>query len=165
MSEKTCECGKEGDCCKLTGSAEDPFALITALRRGQETHGYLPEKVLREISEELNKPFSQIYGIVTFFNEFSLEPRGRNRVYVCRGSACGVKGGKDVLNAVKNIVGVNEGETTPDYEYTLETVSCFGNCAVAPAMLVNKDLYGDLTPERVARILDIEPDSNEDSND
>ncbi len=161
MIEKTCECGNEDDCCKLTGSAQDRFALITALRRGQETHGYLPEEVLREISEELNKPFSQIYGIVTFFDEFSLERRGRNRVYVCRGSACGVKGGKDVLNAVKNIVGVNEGETTPDYEYTLETVSCFGNCAVAPAMLVNKDLYGDLTPERVETILDPEPDTNE----
>lgn len=143
---------------KSKGPLEERFYLITALRRAQEAYGYLPEEVLREISVELNKPLSQIYGIVTFFSELSLEKRGRNRVCVCRGSACGVKGGKDVLNAVKSVVGVNEGETTPDYEYTLETVACFGNCAVAPAMLVNKDLYGDLTPERVERILGREPD-------
>ena len=146
---------------KSKGSIQDRFRLIAALRRAQETYGYLPEEVLIEISAELNKPLSHIYGIATFFNEFSLEKRGRNRVCVCRGSACGVKGGRDVLNAVKNIVGVNEGETTPDYEYTLETVPSFGNCAVAPAMLVNKDLYGDLTTERVERILGRESDLDE----
>ncbi len=97
---------------------------------------------------------SYIYGVVTFFDEFSLERRGRHNVCVCRGSACGVKGGKDIISAAADVLGVGPGQTTPDFEYTLETVSCFGNCAVAPAMLVDKELYGDLTPERVRSLLD-----------
>jgi len=135
------------------GSEHAGSELIIALRDAQEEHGYLPQTVLDEISGELQVPVARVYAIVTFFDEFSLEKLGRNKVCVCRGSACGIKGGKDVLNAVKDVVGVGEGETTADYEYTLSTVSCFGNCAVAPAMLVNEDLYGDLTPERVNRIL------------
>lgn len=127
--------------------------LIVALRRTQSDQSYLPKSALRQIGDELGIPMSRIYAVVTFYDEFSLERRGRHNVCVCRGSACGVKGGKDVIAAAGDVLGIDAGETTEDYKYTLDTVSCFGNCAVAPAMLVDKDLYGDLTPERVKSIL------------
>ena len=127
--------------------------LIAALRRTQSDQNYLPESALRQIGDELGLPMSRIYEVVTFYDEFSLERRGRHNVCVCRGSACGVKGGKDVIAAAGEVLGIAAGETSEDYEYTLDTVSCFGNCAVAPAMLVDQDLYGDLTPERVKSIL------------
>lgn len=127
--------------------------LMAALRQTQADHNYLPESALRQIGDELGVPLSHIYEVVTFYDEFSLERRGRHNVCVCRGSACGVKGGKDVIAAAGEVLGVSVGETTEDYEYSLQTVSCFGNCAVAPAMLVDQDLYGDLTAERVKGIL------------
>ncbi len=126
---------------------------MAALRQTQADHNYLPESELRQVGDELGIPLSHIYEVVTFYDEFSLERRGRHNVCVCRGSACGVKGGKDVIAAAGEVLGVSVGETTEDYEYSLQTVSCFGNCAVAPAMLVDQDLYGDLTAERVKGIL------------
>ncbi len=126
---------------------------MAALRQTQSDQNYLPESALRQIGDELGVPLSHIYEVVTFYDEFSLERRGRHNVCVCRGSACGVKGGKDVIAAAGEVLGVSVGETTEDYEYSLQTVSCFGNCAVAPAMLVDQDLYGDLTAERVKGIL------------
>lgn len=127
--------------------------LIAALRLTQADQNYLPESALRQIGDELGIPMTHIYEVVTFYDEFSLERRGRHNICVCRGSACGVKGGKDVMVAAGEVLGIAAGETSKDYEYTLDTVSCFGNCAVAPAMLVDQDLYGDLTPERVKNIL------------
>ncbi len=130
-----------------------PAALLPALREAQQLSGWLSEAALVEISMTLGVPISHIYGVVTFYDEFYLAPHGRNKVTVCRGSACAVKGGKDIFNKVKKILGVEDGETSPDYQFTLETVACFGNCSIAPAMLVNRTLYGDLTPESAEAIL------------
>lgn len=124
-------------------------ALITMLQELQKAYGYLPEVVLTHLSQEVKVPLSQIYGVVTFYAQFYLTPRGRNIIRVCRGTACHVRGGSRILEAVEREVGIMEGETTPDLEYSLETVACIGACALAPTMVINEKTYGKLTSKKV----------------
>ena len=128
-------------------------ALITMLQELQEVYGYLPEVVLTHFSREVKIPLSQIYGVVTFYAQFYLTRRGRNIIRVCRGTACHVRGGSRILEAVEREVGITEGETTPDLEYSLETVACIGACALAPTMVINEKTYGKLTPKKVMESL------------
>lgn len=128
-------------------------ALITMLQELQAVYGYLPEVVLTHLSQEVKVPLSQIYGVVTFYAQFYLTPRGRNIIRVCRGTACHVRGGSRILEAVEREVGITEGETTPDLEYSLETVACIGACALAPTMVINEKTYGKLTPKKVMESL------------
>ncbi len=128
-------------------------ALITMLQELQKVYGYLPEVVLTHLSQEVKVPLSQIYGVVTFYAQFYLTPRGRNIIRVCRGTACHVRGGSRILEAVEREVGITEGETTPDLEYSLETVACIGACALAPTMVINEKTYGKLTSKKVMEIL------------
>jgi len=127
--------------------------LIPILQEAQGIYGYLPEEVLAHISQSLKIPLSRIYGVVTFYAQFYLTPRGRHTVRVCRGTACHVRGGKNVLKAVQQFLGIEESETTADFKFTFETVACLGACALSPVLLVDKTYYGKLTPPKVEKVL------------
>jgi len=135
------------------GSATED-KLIPILQNVQETYGYLPPEVLMEVSRRTGILTSRIYGVVTFYEQFHLEPRGRYTIKCCRGTACHVKGGRNILNAIKRTLGVNEGETTKDMKFTFETVACLGTCFLAPAMMIDNDYYGNLTQEKVRSIIE-----------
>ncbi|MGB9661548.1 MAG: NADH-quinone oxidoreductase subunit NuoE [Moorellaceae bacterium] len=129
-------------------------ALIPLLQEAQEIYGYLPEEVMREIARRLKIPFSQVYGVATFYAQFHLTPRGRNIIRVCQGTACHVRGASRILEAVSAFTGVEKNKTTPDLRFTVETVACLGSCSLAPVMMVNEDTYGRLKPNEVAAILE-----------
>jgi NADH-quinone oxidoreductase subunit E len=128
-------------------------ALIPALQEAQGIYGYLPEEVLVHVSQGLKIPLSRIYGVVTFYAQFYLTPRGRHTVRVCRGTACHVRGGMSIRKAVHQFLGIDENETTPDFKFTFETVACLGACALSPVLLVDKSYYGKLTPGKVVKVL------------
>jgi len=128
-------------------------ALIPVLQEVQEICGYLSEEVIQRIGKGLRIPTSRIYGVVTFYAQFYTTPRGRHTVRVCRGTACHVRGGKHILKAVEQYLGIGENETTPDFNFTFETVACLGACALSPVLLVDKNYYGKLTPMRVEQVL------------
>jgi NADH-quinone oxidoreductase subunit E len=128
-------------------------ALIPILQEAQAIYGYLSEEALKTISQGLKIPLSRIYGVVTFYAQFYLNPRGRHTVRVCRGTACHVRGGKNVLKATQQFLGIGENETTPDFKFTFETVACLGACALSPVLLVDKNYYGKLTPAKVGKVL------------
>ena len=128
-------------------------ALIPVLQEAQALYGYLPEEALKTISQGLKIPLSRIYGVVTFYAQFYLTPRGRHTVRVCRGTACHVRGGKNVLKATQQFLGIGENETTADFKFTFETVACLGACALSPVLLVDKNYFGKLTPAKVEKVL------------
>jgi len=145
------------DLSKLEGVFEkhrgEEGTLIPVLQEAQEIYGYLSEELLAVIGKRLRIPLSRIFGVVTFYAQFYTTPRGRHTVRVCRGTACHVRGGKYVLKAVQQALGIGEGETTPDFKFTFETVACLGACALSPVLLVNKNYYGKLTPAKVEQVL------------
>ena len=130
-------------------------SVIPVLQQAQDIFGYLPKDVLIHISKEIDVPISQIYGVVTFYAQFHLAPRGENIIRSCQGTACHVRGAKAVLAPIKEKLGLKDGQvTTPDLKFTLETVACIGACGLAPVFMVNDDTHGRLTPESVGPILD-----------
>ena len=135
---------------KIEGGEE---LLIPILQGLQEIYGYLPEELLNKVGKRLHLPMSRIYGVITFYAQFYTTPRGRHTVRVCRGTACHVRGGKQVLKAVQQHLGIGENETTSDYNFTFETVACLGACALSPVLLVDKTYYGKLTPAKVEQVL------------
>jgi len=124
-------------------------ALIPILQRAQELFGYLPHDVLRHVSRRLSVPYSEVAGVVTFYSYFSTVPRGRTIVRVCLGTACYVRGGRDVLNSCRRTLGIDVGETTADREYSLEVGRCFGACGLAPVVMVNDDVHQRVKPSSV----------------
>ncbi len=128
-------------------------AAIPVLHEAQEIYGYLPLEVQEMIAEGLNVPLAEIYGIVTFYAQFSLNPKGRFQIGVCLGTACYVKGSGDILNKVKEILNIEVGECTPDGKFSLDATRCIGACGLAPVMTINDDVYGRLTVDEVAGIL------------
>jgi NADH-quinone oxidoreductase subunit E/NADP-reducing hydrogenase subunit HndA len=131
-----------------------PGATMPVLQQAQEIFGYLPEEVQIMIAEGLDLPLSEVYGVATFYAQFSLNPKGKYQVSVCLGTACYVKGSADILEAVKDKLGCEPGSVTPDGKYSLDATRCIGACGLAPVMMVNGDVYGRLTPELVGDILD-----------
>lgn len=130
-------------------------AVIPVLQQAQEIFGYLPKKVLIKISEELGVSVSRIYGVVTFYAQFHLEPRGENIIRSCQGTACHVRGASTVLSAIRKKLNLEKDEiTTHDRKFTLETVACIGACGLAPCIMINDDTYGRLTPDSVVKILE-----------
>jgi len=127
--------------------------LITILQEAQEIYGYLPEEVILHISRKTKVPVARVYGVITFYAQFYLERRGRHTIRACRGTACHVRGAKNVIKAVHQSLGIGENETTQDYLFTFETVACLGACALSPVLLIDKKYYGKLTPEKVEQIL------------
>jgi len=132
----------------------NPGPLISILQDIQSIFGYLPKDILSYLSQKLKVSESKIWGIVTFYAQFYLEPRGKNTVRVCLGTACHVKGAKKVLERLQKILGIQPGETTEDLNFSLETVRCLGTCFLAPVIMVDQDYFGKLTPDRVERIID-----------
>ena len=128
-------------------------ALIPVLHQAQEIYGYLPEEVQAIISRELGVSMAEIYGVVTFYTQFSTQPKGKYKIGVCLGTACYVKGSGDILNKIKEILGINEGECTPDGKYSIDATRCIGACGLAPVITVNDDVYGKLTVDDVEGIL------------
>jgi len=128
-------------------------ALIPVLQSAQEAYGYLPEEVLRRISRGLKVPISRIYGVVTFYAQFYLNPRGRHVIKSCQGTACHVRGAKGVLESLTRELDVAPGGTTENLQFSLETVACVGTCFLAPVMMVDGDYYGKLTPKKAVDAL------------
>jgi NADH:ubiquinone oxidoreductase subunit E len=133
---------------------EQRWGLIPLLHDVQQAVGYIPPEAIPRIAGALGLFPSQVQGVITFYTQFYTEPRGRNIVRVCRGTACHVRGGKTILKLVKQELGLEEGETTPDLEYTLETVACIGVCALAPNIVINQETHGNLNPKKVARLFE-----------
>lgn len=128
-------------------------ALIPVLQEAQHAYGYLSKEVVEHIADALATPVSQVYGVITFYSQFHLNPRGRNIIRVCQGTACHVRGGKAILKALEDNLKVAAGETTTDLRFTLETVACIGACGLAPVLMINDDTHGRLKPELIPDIL------------
>lgn len=128
-------------------------ATIPILHEAQEIYGYLPIEVQTIIAEELNVPLAEIYGIVTFYAQFSLNPKGRYEIGVCLGTACYVKGSGDILEKIKKLLNIDVGECTPDGKFSLVATRCIGACGLAPVITVNEDVYGRLVPDDIEDIL------------
>lgn len=127
--------------------------LIPILQETQEAFHYLPASAIREISAHLDIPESTIYGVSTFYTQFKLIPQGKNIIRVCWGTACHVRGGIKVRAEIEKILGIKAGETTPDGEYTIQTVACMGACALAPAVMINDEVQAKMTPKKVRELL------------
>jgi NADH-quinone oxidoreductase subunit E len=128
-------------------------ALISILQRVQEEFGYLPEEMLKEIATFLKLPRSQVFSVATFYAHFYLTRRGDHLVRVCQGTACHVRGARDILETAQHYLGIKFGQTTEDYKYSLERVACVGSCALAPIMVVDDTIHVQVTAGKVAEIL------------
>ena len=135
--------------------------LIPILQKIQTAYGYLPPEVLMEMSDRARIPASQIYGIVTFYEQFHLEPHGRHTIRCCRGTACHVKGGKGMIKTVSRALDIEPGQTTQDMQFTFETVACLGACALAPVMIIDGTYYGKMTQRKAKNILNSYKQSSE----
>ncbi|MCK9275233.1 MAG: NADH-quinone oxidoreductase subunit NuoE [Syntrophales bacterium] len=128
--------------------------LIPVLEKAQELLGYLPVPIQERIGEGLNIPLCQVYGVVTFYSFFTMQPRGRHTVRVCLGTACYVRGGKKIAENLERMFGIKEGETTQDRRFTYETVRCLGACGLGPVVVVDNDVHGRVKPDKLRSILD-----------
>jgi len=129
-------------------------AVITVLRECQTIAGYLPVELLDYISQGLNLPASNVYGVASFYSLFSMVPKGRHTIKICMGTACYVKGIKEALSRIENEYHLKEGNTTDDRRFTLEAVRCLGACGLAPVMVVDQDTHGDVSSDKVLELLD-----------
>ena len=127
--------------------------LMPILHEGQKIFGALPKEVQRKISEELNIPLAEIYGVVTFYSQFTLEPKGDFVIGVCLGTACYVKGAQNIIDRISRDIGVKVGNTSLDGKFSLEATRCIGACGLAPVLTVNEDVYGRLSESDVPDIL------------
>ncbi|MCP4257601.1 MAG: NADH-quinone oxidoreductase subunit NuoE [Planctomycetes bacterium] len=130
-----------------------PNDLVPILQEVQKAYGYLPKSILMDVSDRTGIPASRIYGVATFYEQFYLEPRGRHTIKCCRGTACHVRGGPDIIKAIEQALGIGPNETTEDMLYTFETVACLGTCFLAPVIMVNNDYYGHLSAGKIKSIL------------
>ena len=130
-----------------------PGALIPVLQTTQKAFGYLPETALKHISLRMNISYSEVAGVVSFYSFFSMVPRGRNVIRVCLGTACYVRGGKEVLDAFKKELSIEIGGTTTDQHFSLEVGRCFGACGLAPVIMINDDVHQRVRPDKIAAIL------------
>lgn len=128
-------------------------ALMPVLQKAQEIYGYLPIEVQTMIAEMMDIPLEEVYGVATFYSQFSLNPKGRYKISVCLGTACYVKGSGDIYNKLMDLLGIVGGECTPDGKFSLEACRCIGACGLAPVLTVNDDVYGRLTVDEVGDIL------------
>ncbi len=126
--------------------------LIPILQHIQESYGYLPEEVMLEVANYTGIPENQLYAVATFFALFKFKPGGKKQIMVCRGTACHVKGAPKIMESIERLLGLKEGETSPDLEYSLETVACIGACGLAPCITVNKKVYGNLNQDKVEQV-------------
>ena len=129
-------------------------ALMPVLHDALNIYGYLPAEVQTVIAEELNIPLAEVYGVATFYSQFSLTPKGKHKISVCLGTACYVKGSDKILEAIEKELRISCGECTPDKKFSIESCRCVGACGLAPVMIIDGEVYGKLKPDDVAAILD-----------
>jgi len=137
----------------LAGQTDGVSSLLAVLEAVQSRYRYLPRDVLILISERLDIPLSQVYSVATFYNAFSLNPQGRHKLQVCTGTACHVRGAAQVLDRLESQLGIKAGETSPNLEYTLETVNCLGACALGPVVVTDGAYARQMTASKVDRLL------------
>lgn len=128
-------------------------SLMPILQEAQSIYGYLPIEVQKIVANELNIPLEEVYGVATFYTQFTLNPKGKYNVSVCLGTACYVKGSQAVINKVEDLLKIKAGEITEDGKFSLVATRCVGCCGLAPVMTINDDVYGKLTPDMIADIL------------
>ena len=131
-----------------------PGSTMPILQDAQDIYGYLPEEVQIIIAEELDIPLSEVYGVASFYAQFTTNPKGKYQISVCLGTACYVKGAADVLTAIEKNLGIQPGGITPDGKFSLDACRCVGACGLAPVMMINDEVYGRLTPDKIAPILE-----------
>jgi NADP-reducing hydrogenase subunit HndA len=129
-------------------------ALIPVLHEAQDIFGYLPMDVQKIISQEMDIPLAEIYGVVTFYTQFSLKPKGKYKIQVCMGTACYVKGADKILDKLQERLGIHVGDCTEDGKFSLDACRCIGACGLAPVIMINEDVYGRLLPDQVDGIID-----------
>jgi len=127
--------------------------LIGVLQKAQDIYGYLPEELIAHISQEMDIPAAKVYGVVTFYAQFRTQPIGKHCIMVCQGTACHVTGSRRVEDAIAEFLGINDGETTADGLFTLQSVACLGCCSLAPAMMIGNETYGKLTPDSAKEVI------------
>lgn len=156
--ENTCKCGNNSKDEVLETILNtytcDKDNLIQILNEVQEHYGYIPKHAQIAISEYLTMPMAEIYGVITFYSRFTLKPKGKYNVSVCLGTACFVKGSEKVLDKLKEKLGIEVGETTPDGKFSIEATRCVGACGLAPVFTVNDEVYGKATPEMLEQVID-----------
>ena len=157
----TCICKQETDAEKYARIAEvieeykdKEGSLIQILHMAQGIFGYLPMELMQFVAERVGTPLSEVHGVATFYSFFSTQPRGENTIRVCLGTACYVRGGKKILEKLKDILDVGVGGTTPDGKFTLEVMRCIGACGLAPAITINDKVYKQVNPEKLQAIIE-----------
>ena len=138
----------------LTKYTKEKDNLIKILEEIQVKYGYIPQICQLEISNYLNMPMAEIYGVITFYSRFSLKPKGKYNVSVCLGTACFVKGSKEILEGAKQKLGIDEGQTTEDGKFSIDTTRCVGACGLAPVFTINDEVYGKATVKKMNEVLD-----------
>ncbi len=154
MIEKTCQ--------KIMDRyTKEKGSVVSILQDMQETFGYIREDAVELVAKKLNIPSSSFYGVATFYSQFYLKPRGKNIITACCGTACHIKGAEAIINRVRADLALPEGEdTTPDGKFTMESVACVGACSIAPVVIVNKKVYGGVTPEKASSIIKVNGKNN-----
>lgn len=157
MSE-TCKCQCGGKDEKLEAilnkyEKKNKSNLIQVLNEVQEYYGYIPKKAQLAISEYLDIEMAEIYGVITFYSRFTLEPKGKYNIAICLGTACFVKGSEKLLDTAKEVLKIKEGETTEGGKFSLEATRCIGACGLAPVFTVNDEVYGKATPDLIKKVI------------
>lgn len=138
----------------LAANKNEAGVSMTSLQKAQEIYGYLPIEVQSMVAKELGVPLEELYGIATFYSQFRLSPIGENKISVCLGTACYVKGSDKVFEKLSELLGVGNGDMTPDGKFSLESCRCIGACGLAPVIMINDDVYGRLTGDELKGILE-----------
>lgn len=156
MSEKNCMDEKLSNEMKdlLKNYSQDKSNLIQILNEVQEKYGYIPKQSQIEISNYLSIPMAEIYGVITFYSRFTLEPKGKYNISVCLGTACFVKGSQALLDRLKERLKIEEGQTTPDGKFSIDATRCVGACGLAPVFTINNEVYGKATVKKLDEVLD-----------
>jgi len=128
-------------------------SLIPLLQSAQDTYGYIPEKIIYYISELVNIPAADIYGVITFYSQFRLKPLGKNIIRICEGTACHVNGAKSILSVLQDELGISVDETTDDGIFSLQSVACLGCCSLAPVIMINDETFGNLTTDKIKKVI------------
>lgn len=137
----------------IDSHGEDEKALIQAMLAIQEEFNFLPKEALEKLSKQLNVPMIRVYQVAAFYKVFSLEPRGKHIITVCKGTACHVRGSNMLVDQVNRVLKIGSGETTEDMQFTLEEVNCLGCCAIGPVMTVDNKYYGNMSVSKVERVI------------
>lgn len=156
----SCNCANETDQEKyarieqvIEEYKDNEGSLIQILHLAQGIFGYLPLELQKFIAEKLNKPLSEVYGVVTFYSFFSVKPKSKYAIRVCMGTACYVRGGKKIVDKLQELLGIGVGETTPDGKFSLEVMRCIGACGLAPAITINDKVYKQVNPDKLKKLL------------